>query len=144
MANMTTPIQPLPIAQNGNGRGVNKVHTNYIQSNINGYDQSILSDIDPDIHYNNRVDAQYYNENSFNKVFKDCNELSLIHLNIRSVPAHFSHFRAQLDLLSVKFKIIALCETAINNCHTCYNIPGYALEQDFRLKKGRCGGFVHC
>ena len=77
MANLTTPTQPLPIVQNGNGRGVNKMHTTYIQSNINGYDQSILSDIDPDIHYDNSVDAQYYNENSFNKVFKDCNELSL-------------------------------------------------------------------
>ena len=127
MANMTTPIQPLPIVQNGNSRGVNKMHTNYIQSNINGYDQSILSDIDPDIHYDNSVNAQYYNENSFNKVFnKDCNELSLIHLNIRSVPAHFSQFRAQLYLFSVNFKIIVLCETAINNCHTCYNIHGYA------------------
>ena len=29
MANMTTPIQPLPIVQNSNGRGVNKMHTNY-------------------------------------------------------------------------------------------------------------------
>ena len=79
-----------------------------------------MSDIDPDIHYDNNVDAQHYNENSFNKVFKGSNELSMIHLNIRSVPGHFSRFRAQLDLLSVKLKIIALCETAINNCHT-YN-----------------------
>ena len=52
----------------------------------------------------------------------------------------YFYFRAQLDLLSVKFRIIALCETAINNCHTCYNIPGYALEQDFRPK--RKGGGV--
>ena len=40
-------------------------------------------------------------------------------------------------MLSVKFKIIALCETAINDCHTCYNISGYTLEQDFRpTRKG--------
>ena len=40
-------------------------------------------------------------------------------------------------MLSVKFKVIALCETAINDCHTCYNIPGYTLEQDFRpTRKG--------
>ena len=42
MANMTTPIQPLPIVQNGNGRVVNKMHTNYIQSNINGYDVKVF------------------------------------------------------------------------------------------------------
>ena len=80
---------------------------------------SVLSDIDPDIHYNNCVDTQYYNENSFNKVFQDGNELSLMHLNIRSVPAHFSQFRAQLHLFSIKYKVIALSETAINSYHTC-------------------------
>ena len=37
-----------------------------------------------------------------------------MHLNIRSVPAHFSQLRAQLDLPSVKFKIIALCEIYCN------------------------------
>ena len=97
MSNMTAPIQLLPdTVQTTWGSGVHK-HTNYIQSNINGYNQSVLSDIDPDIHYNNCVDTQYYNENNFNKVFKDSNELSLMHLNIRSVPTHFSLFRAQLD-----------------------------------------------
>ena len=60
-----------------------------------------------------------------------------MHLNIGSVSANFSQFRAQLDVLSVKLIIIAHCETAINDCHTCYNIPGYALEQDFRpTRKG--------
>ena len=137
---MTAPIQlPPDIVQTTGGSGAHK-HMNYIQSNINGYDQSVLSDIDPDIHYNNCVDAQYYNENSFNKVFKDSNELSLMHLNIRSVPAHFSQFRAQLDLLSIRFKVIALSETAINSYHTCYNIPSYTIEQDFRPK--RKGGGV--
>ena len=46
MANMTTQIQPLPVVHNSNGSVVNKMHTNYIQGNINDYDQSILSDID--------------------------------------------------------------------------------------------------
>ena len=99
-----------------------------------------MSDIDPDIYYNNCVDAQYYTENSFNKVFKDINELSLMHLDIRSVPAHFIQFRAQLDLLSIKVKVIALSKTAINSYHACYNIPSYTIhiEQDFRpTRKGR-------
>ena len=91
MASMTTPLQLLPVTVQGNG--ANK-HMNYVQGNVSGYDQSILSDIDPDIHYSNSVNAQYYNESNFSKVFKDGNELSLIHLNIRSVPAHFSQFRA--------------------------------------------------
>ena len=40
----------------------------------------------------------------------------------------------------VNFKIIALSETAINSHNTCYNIPGYTVEQDFRSK--RKGGGV--
>ena len=105
---------------------------------MNGYDKSMLSDIDPEIHNNNCTDTSYYSENTFNNVFKQSNELSILHLNIRSIPANFSQFRAQLDTLSINFKIIALSETAINNHHTCYNMPGYTVEQDFRPKrKGR-------
>ena len=63
----------------------------------------------------------------------------MIHLNIRSVPAHFSQFRAQLDLLSLKLKVIALSETAINSSHTSYNIPGYTMEQDYRSKRKGSG-----
>ena len=63
------------------------------------------------------------------------NEPSIIHLNIRSVPANFSQLRAHLDTLFINFKIIALSETAINSHHTCYNIPGYTVEQDFRSKQ---------
>ena len=74
MANMTAPIQQPPdILQTTGGSGAHKL-MNYIQSNINGYDQSVLNDINPDIHYNNCVDTQCYNENSSNKVFKDSNE----------------------------------------------------------------------
>ena len=39
----------------------------------------------------------------------------------------------------MNFKIIALSETAINSHHTCYNIPGYTIEQDFRPKR-KSGG----
>ena len=73
-------------------------------------------------------------------MFKDSNELSLMHLNIISVPTHFIQFRAQLDLLSIKFKVIAISETAINSYHTCYNMLSYTIEQDFRPK--RKGGGV--
>ena len=95
--------------------------------NINKHDPSILSDVDPDIHYNSYTDLQYYNENSFNKVFKQSDELSVIHLNIKSIPANLAQFGAQLETLLVTFKIIALSETVISSHHICYNIPGYAV-----------------
>ena len=143
MANMTAQLQSLPATIQTVGDSDVNTHTSYIHSNINGYDQSKLSDIDPDIHHNNLADSQYYNENNFNNVFKQSNELSIIHLNIRSVPANFSQFRAHLDTLFINFKIIALSETAINSHHTCYNIPGYTVEQDFRSKQKGGGVVLH-
>ena len=121
--------------------GSDSVINDDLHVNFNEHDPSILSDIDPDIHNNNYSDSHYYKENSFNNVFKQSkDQLSVIHLNIRSIPANLTQFRAHLDTLRMNFKIIALSETAINSHHTCYNIPGYTIEQDFRPK--RKGGGV--
>ena len=118
-------------------------HANYIHANSNEYDHSILSDIDPDIHHNNRGNSKYYNEYSFNNVFKKSNELSIFHLNVRSIPANFSKLRAQLDTLHINFKIIAISETAINDHDTAFNIPGYNVDQDFRSKRKGGGVAFH-
>ena len=68
-----------------------------------------------------------------NKFGKTVNEMfSLIHLNIRSVPLHFSECISYLDTLNTEFKLLALSETGINNQHTSYNIPNYNLEMDYR------------
>ena len=138
MANMATQFHFLPATIKNIDRS--SVNNHDMHVNINEHDPSILSDVDPDIHYNSYTDSQYYNENSFNNVFKQSDELSVIHLNIRSIPVNLAQFRAQLDTLLVNFKIIALSETAIHSHHICYNIPGYAVEQDFRPK--RKGGRV--
>ena len=58
-------------------------------------------------------------------LFSDNNNLSILHLNIRSVPLHFSEFLCYLDTLDIEFKIIALSETGINNHHAVYNITHY-------------------
>ena len=71
--------------------------------------------------------------------------LSILHLNIRSVPLHFSEFLCYLDTLDLEFKIIALSETGINNHHVVYNITHYNLEMDHRQKR-RGGGvslYIH-
>ena len=139
MANMTSQLQShIAITKTDNDSDVHN-HANYMHANFNEYDHSILSDIDPDIHHNNCGNSKYYNEYSFNNVFKKSNELSIFHLNIRSIPANFSKLRAQLDTLHINFKIIALSETAINNHDTAFNIPGYNVEQDFRPKR-KSGG----
>ena len=41
----------------------------------------------------------------------------MFHLNIRSVPLHFSELSAYLDVLEIEFKMMAMSETATNSTH---------------------------
>ena len=112
------------------------------------YDRSTLSNIDPDINYlqtANVINSEYFNESMFNNLFNKTANMSIIHLNIRSIRLHFTEFITYLDTLSIEFSIIALSETAINSNHTSYNIANYNMELDYRQKK-RGGGvslYIH-
>ena len=107
---------------------------------INSFVKSILCDIDPDLNYlNNLSKSKYYDETLFNQSFRKTSHFSLIHLNIKSVPLHFTEFMSYFDTLDIDFKIIALSETAINSRHINYNIPYYNVEINFR-KKNKGGG----
>ena len=83
--------------------------------------------------------SKYYDETIFNQSFRKTSNFSLIHLNNRSVPLHFTEFMSYLDSLDIDFKIMALSETAINSSHINYNIPNYNMEIHFRKKKNGSG-----
>ena len=76
---------------------------------------------------NHTMTSGYYYEISFNNTFSDNQCLSLLHLNIRSIPLHFTEFVSYLDTLNVHFKIIALSETAINSQYAIYIMPNYSI-----------------
>ena len=141
MASIPIVSQLLQESALGNGDSVHK-------ANYTEHDRSVLCDIDPDLNYyyhNNSIKSEYYTEKQFNNTFSDNNNLSILHLNIRSVPLHFSEFLCYLDTLDLEFKIIALSETGINNHHAVYNITHYNLEMDHRHKR-RGGGvslYIH-
>ena len=63
-----------------------------------------------------------------------------MHLNIRSIPLHFTELLCYLDSLNIEFKLIALSETALNDTHTDFKMPNYNCEIDVRPK--RKGGGV--
>ena len=116
--------------------------------NYDNYDRSLLSDIDPDLNYlhiNYAINSEYYNEQQFNRKFSNNTNFSLMHLNIRSVPLHFTELLCYLDNLDIEFKIIGLSETALNNTHTIYSIPSYNCEMDYRAKKkgGGVSLYIH-
>ena len=137
------PIVPQLLQESAlcNGDSVHK-------ANYTEHDRSVLCDIDPDLNYyyhNNSIKSEYYTEKQFNNTFSDNNNLSILHLNIRSVPLHFSEFLCYLDTLDIEFKIIALSETGINNHYAVYNITPYNLEMDHRHTR-RGGGvslYIH-
>ena len=111
---------------------------------FNAYDPSLLGNIDPDIHYlhsaNNKVkNTPYYNDQTFRKKFGSNTNLSMLHLNIRSIPDHFLELTSLLTNLELELKILAISETWIKPHHINYNIPNYNMEQDFRYHK-RGGG----
>ncbi len=115
----------------------------------NDYDRSNLGDIDPDRNYlidtNCILANQYYNENSFNRTFKENHKFSMFLLNIRSLPDHFRELTTYLDCLNLEFKVIALVETWLKDHHTDYTIPNYTFEQEHRpkLRGGGVGIYLH-
>ena len=84
---------------------------------FNSSDQSALNKIDPDIYYltvnNCPIDTPYYSEQLFRDKFGKNINLSMLHLNIRSVPHHILGLMSFLDNLDIELKLIALSETWI-------------------------------
>lgn len=66
---------------------------------------------------------------------KDSSQLSLLHLNIRSLPAHYDALYDLCTNLNHAFHFIALSETWLSQqSDGAYNLPGYQLEVSCRLR----------
>ena len=106
---------------------------------FNAPDPSTLGNIDPDIHYfsaNNMLkNTPYYNDKTFQTKFGKNQQFSMFHLNIRSIPDHFS----ELTSLLTEIKVIAISETWLKPSNINFNIHNYKMEQELRPKK-RAGG----
>ena len=107
-----------------------------------------MCDIDPDLNYLDsacKVNAEYYTEQSFNDNFSNNCNFSLMHLNIRSIPLHFTELLCYLDSLNIEFKLIALSETALSDTHTDFKMPNYNCEIDVRPKRkgGGVSFYIH-
>ena len=123
----------------------------FIPFEINDETQmSPLFEIDPDLQYfnvfANRLSCcDYHLEDSFNKKCRDLRIdqtcFSLLHTNIRSVPKNLINFTNYLDLLCIKFSVIGLTETWLQeNNVDCYGIEGYKTVNKYR--SARQGGGV--
>ena len=73
------------------------------------------------------------------KFHSNNDSLSMLHLNIRSIPDYFLQLTSLQNNLNIELKIVAISQTWIKPFHINYNIPNYNIEQDFHLQK-RGGG----
>ena len=113
---------------------------------------TILEDIDVEInHFNNAFpdvlnnqNCLYYNVETFNSKFNDLNQtdLSIIHLNIRSLAANGDDFNSYISMLNLNFDVICFSETWINESNLSDNhlFPLYNGYHSSRPPGKRGGG----
>lgn len=106
-----------------------------------------MYDIDPDVNVfhnysNNFMSSQYYTEDMFNTNVKNYSPLSMsmIHLNIRSIPKNLDNFLNYTSNLHYDFSIYGFTETWLSEDKAKYcNIPNFQHVYKCR-ESGRGGG----
>ena len=94
---------------------------NPFELNDSDHDYSPMNGNDPDVNYFNNYNYNIYSHSKyfsdiFNKQYHDMqlhnnNQISLLHLNIRSVQKNLSNLANFMELLDKKFQVIGLTET---------------------------------
>ena len=109
----------------------------------------VLDDIDPDSNFYNThrqiiPNSKYMDINEINKkIDTSSNSISILHLNIRSLPKNFKSFKNLTSLISNKFSIIALTETwAKPHNIDLFNLEDYHHESLTRPNKAG-GGYLN-
>lgn len=116
---------------------------------------SLCKDLDPDSNFYPNIDnCEYFTEASFNNMLTEqenrlnlslnhdnfTSSLSLLHLNIRSIVNKLGKFCNFLGGLNIKFPIIGISETWLEDSYHNSDISGYKFMHNYR--DGRTGGGV--
>ena len=114
------------------------IDTNFYQDNYNGLDYGHMTD-------------SIYDSTKFNSVYSHeykLEDFSMIHLNIRSLPRNGNNFIAYLETIQIKFNVICLTETWLNENRMIDDLfPNYNAYHCMRSTERSPGGgvsiFVH-
>ena len=110
---------------------------------------SLCKDLNPDSNFFNEIGScEYYSEDSFNNMLSEEQnrlnlnsiDVSLLHLNIRSIRNKLDKFTNFLGALKTKFPVVGITETWLDDCYHCSDIQGYTFLNNYRV--GRSGGGV--
>ena len=88
-----------------------------------------LDDYDIDEHLPSNVNSSYHTLQDLYALEHSENDLSLFHLNVRSLPLHFDELVSTLATLKINFDVIGVSETwdsFDNPIKTNVEIPGYS------------------
>lgn len=77
---------------------------------------TFMDSIDPDnnILSNTKNDCLYYTDSTYDKIFIQDKNISLIHFNSRSLQSNFEAIQDYLNQFKSQFNIIAISETWLN------------------------------
>ena len=121
----------------------------FLPFEINDSFDTPFSEIDPDYHFYTNVHftvnmkCDYYFEDHFRQKhgFTDSSQLSLFHLNIKSLSKHYDELDTYLNSLEYKFAFIGLTETWLDkDKQYFFDLENYTSINKFR--EGRKGGGV--
>ena len=117
---------------------------------ISGFERFLVrsDDLDPDIHFNIDGRCSYFVEDKFNDVLQNetaisreqLNHLSFFHLNIRSLQNKVDELSTLLSTLNIKFSVVGITETWLQDPPLGVNIDGYNFV--YKNRRVRSGGGV--
>ena len=108
-------------------------------------------DLDPDTNLTDLFsdDCEYFIEDQFNDMLSSedsriCDSFSLLHLNIRSLQCNASKLTDLLSNVNLKFSLIGISETWLNDSLSSVDIDGYRFVHKSRENRssGRVGLYV--
>ena len=92
--------------------------------------------LDPDINFNaHETPCDYFIENQFNEMLRRENysdaDFSFLHLNIRGLPHNLVKLTDCLSCLNIKFSVIGISETWLNDSSHSVDISGFKFLLSF-------------
>ena len=107
-------------------------------------------DLVPDIHFNIDGRCSYFVEDKFTDVLQNetaisreqFNRLSFYHLNIRSLQTKVDELSTLLSVLNIKFSVVGITETWLQDSPLEVNIDGYNFV--YKNRRVRSGGGRCC
>ena len=114
------------------------------------HEDSVNSEYDPDVIFFHELristgTSKYFNDETLNSVLADSNltstnPMSLLSLNIRSIPKNIDKLSSYLNMLNISFSFIGITETWFNDDNiSLFGLPDYAHESVHRSSR-RGGG----